>query len=100
MFQEVSEPAAEALVNLSQNSQLAAKMVQMGMIKTVMDLLYKPDSSSTRLLVMLLVNLTQLDDGISSLLQVLSFIFCKCQFITDAFVKEHYLLGNHGLLYA
>ncbi|XP_031276972.1 protein HGH1 homolog isoform X2 [Pistacia vera] len=66
---EVSEPAAEALVNLSQNSQLAVKMVQMGMIKTVMDLLYKPDSSITRLLVMLLVNLTQLDDGISSFLQ-------------------------------
>ncbi|KAJ0095721.1 hypothetical protein Patl1_15906 [Pistacia atlantica] len=74
---EVSEPAAEALVNLSQNSQLAAKMVQMGMTKTVMDLLYKPDSSITQLLVMLLVNLTQLDDGISSLLQVLSFILFK-----------------------
>lgn len=67
---EVSEPAAEALVNLSQNSELAGKMVQMGMIKTAMDLLYKPDSSITRLLVMLLVNLTQLDYGISSLLQV------------------------------
>ncbi|XP_044494549.1 protein HGH1 homolog [Mangifera indica] len=66
---EVSEPAAEALVNLSQNSQLAAKMVQMGMIKTIMDFLYKPDLSITRLLVMLLVNLTQLDDGITSLLQ-------------------------------
>ncbi|KAK9189089.1 hypothetical protein WN944_020495 [Citrus x changshan-huyou] len=67
---EVSEPATEALVNLSQNSELAGKMVQMGMIKTAMDLLYKPDSSITRLLVMLLVNLTQLDYGISSLLQV------------------------------
>ncbi|KAK3223059.1 hypothetical protein Dsin_010084 [Dipteronia sinensis] len=66
---EVSEPAAEALVNLSQNSELATKMVEMGMIKTVMDLLYKPDSSITQLLVMLLVNLTQLDEGISSLLQ-------------------------------
>lgn len=67
---EVSEPAAEALVNLSQNSELAGKMVQMGMIKTAMDLLYRPDSSITRLLVMLLVNLTQLDSGISSLLQI------------------------------
>ncbi|KAK0573621.1 hypothetical protein LWI29_011044 [Acer saccharum] len=66
---EVSEPAAEALVNLSQNSELATKMVEMGMIKTVMDLLYKPDSGITQLLVMLLVNLTQLDEGISSLLQ-------------------------------
>ncbi|KAK8485662.1 hypothetical protein V6N13_029477 [Hibiscus sabdariffa] len=67
---EVSEPAAEALVNLSQNAGLAAKMVEMGMIKIAMDLLYKPGSSITRLLVMLLVNLTQLDDGISSLLQI------------------------------
>jgi hypothetical protein len=71
MFQEVSEPAAEALINLSLNSNLAAKMVEMGMIKTAMDVLYKPDSSITRLLVMLLVNLTQLDSGIVSLLQVL-----------------------------
>lgn len=71
MFQEVSEPAAEALINLSLNSNLAAKMVEMGMIKTAMDVLYKPDSSVTRLLVMLLVNLTQLDSGIVSLLQVL-----------------------------
>ncbi|XP_010527895.1 PREDICTED: protein HGH1 homolog [Tarenaya hassleriana] len=67
---EVSELAAQALVNLSQNTDLARKMVQMGMIKVAMDLLYKPDSSITRLLVMLLVNLTQLDDGISSLLQI------------------------------
>ncbi|KAG6737949.1 hypothetical protein POTOM_059481 [Populus tomentosa] len=67
---DVSEPAAEALVNLSLNSNLAAKMVEMGMIKTAMDVLYKPDSSITRLLVMLLVNLTQLDSGIVSLLQI------------------------------
>jgi hypothetical protein len=68
----VSEPAAEALVNLSQNSDVAAKMVEIGMIKMAMEILYKPDSSITRLLVMLLVNLTQLDDGIASLLQVCS----------------------------
>ncbi|KAJ6859224.1 hypothetical protein NC652_041494 [Populus alba x Populus x berolinensis] len=67
---DVSEPAAEALINLSLNSNLAAKMVEMGMIKTAMDVLYKPDSSITRLLVMLLVNLTQLDTGIVSLLQI------------------------------
>ncbi|KAG6752346.1 hypothetical protein POTOM_044570 [Populus tomentosa] len=67
---EVSEPAAEALINLSLNSNLATKMVEMGMIKTAMDVLYKPDSSITRLLVMLLVNLTQLDSGIVSLLQI------------------------------
>lgn len=77
-FQEVAEPAAEALVNLSQNSELAAKMVEMGMIKIAMDLLYKPDSSISRLLVMLLVNLTQLDDGISSLLQVPALLLSHC----------------------
>ncbi|GAV67477.1 DUF383 domain-containing protein/DUF384 domain-containing protein [Cephalotus follicularis] len=67
---EVSEPAAEALINLSQSSDLAAKMIKMGVINTVMDLLYKPNCSITRLLVMLLVNLSQLDDGIASLLQI------------------------------
>ncbi|KAA8529436.1 hypothetical protein F0562_033765 [Nyssa sinensis] len=66
---EVSEPAVEALINLSQNSDLAAKMVAMGMVKTIMDILYKQESGITRLLVMLLVNLTQLDAGIDSLLQ-------------------------------
>ncbi|MED6180255.1 hypothetical protein PIB30_008755 [Stylosanthes scabra] len=66
---EVSEPAAEALVNLSQYSNLAAEMVRNGMVKTAMEVLYKPESSITRLLVMLLVNLTQLDAGSASLLQ-------------------------------
>ena len=71
-MQEVAEPAAESLVNLSQNTDIAGLMISMGMVKTAMDLLYKPESAITRLLVMLLVNLTQLDAGISSLLQVLS----------------------------
>jgi len=66
---EVSEPAAEALINLSQDSELAAKMVSMGMISTTMDVLYKLGAGITRLLVMFLVNLTQLDAGIDSLLQ-------------------------------
>ncbi|GLT27673.1 hypothetical protein SLA2020_026540 [Shorea laevis] len=66
---DISEPAAEALVNLSQNAEMAAKMVETGMIKMAMDLLYKPDSCITQLLVMLLVNLTRLDAGISSLIQ-------------------------------
>ncbi|XP_054792107.1 uncharacterized protein LOC129297792 isoform X4 [Prosopis cineraria] len=66
---EVSEPAAEALVNLSQNSNLAAEMVHLGMIKTAMDVLCKPECTITRLLVMLLVNLTQLDAGSTYLLQ-------------------------------
>ncbi|XP_051144666.1 uncharacterized protein LOC127260786 isoform X2 [Andrographis paniculata] len=67
---EVSEPAAESLVNLSQNPDLAGKIVKMDMIKTVMDILYKKDCDITHLLIMLLVNLTQLDVGIESLLQI------------------------------
>lgn len=78
--QEVSEAAAEALVNLSQNLNLAAEMVQMRLIDTAMDVLYKPDCSVTPLLVMLLVNLTQLDAGIASLLQVGFHLFICKQF--------------------
>ncbi|KAK1376482.1 DUF383 domain-containing protein [Heracleum sosnowskyi] len=66
---EVSEPAAEALVNLSQNSDVAEKMVHMGMIRIAMEVLYKQDSEIKKLLVMLLVNLTRLDVGIDALLQ-------------------------------
>lgn len=77
----------------------------MGMIKTAMDLLYKPDSSITRLLVMLLVNLTQLDYGISSLLQVLSFSFyasvlchhCLCSL---SILYVHFIWSYHNLLCA
>lgn len=67
---EVSEPAAESLVNLSQNFDLAEQMISTGMVKKAMDLLYKPEYAVRHLLVMLLVNLTQLDAGIASLLQV------------------------------
>ncbi|KAH6802014.1 ARM repeat superfamily protein [Perilla frutescens var. frutescens] len=66
---EVSEPAAEALVNLSQVPDLAGKMLEMGIIKIVMDILYKLECDIKHLLVMLIVNLTQLDIGIESLLQ-------------------------------
>ncbi|KAK7348731.1 hypothetical protein VNO80_23375 [Phaseolus coccineus] len=66
---EVSEAAAEALVNLSQNSSLAEAMVQLGLVKTTMDVLYKPECGIAQLLVMLLVNLTQLDAGAASVLQ-------------------------------
>uniref|UniRef100_A0A803P9S8 Protein HGH1 homolog n=1 Tax=Cannabis sativa TaxID=3483 RepID=A0A803P9S8_CANSA len=44
-------------------------MVEIGIVKTSMDILYKPDSSIGHLMVMLLVNLTQHDAGITSLLQ-------------------------------
>ena len=74
-FQEVSEAAAEALVNLSQNSSLAEAMVGIGLVKTTMDVLYKPECSIARLLVMLLVNLTQLEAGAASLLQVRVLLF-------------------------
>lgn len=70
-MQEVSEPAAESLINLSPNLDMAGQMISIGTIKKAMDLLYKPESAIKRLLVMLLVNLTQLDAGIASLLQVL-----------------------------
>lgn len=73
VFQEVSEPAAVALVNLSQRSAVAAKMVDMGMINLAMDLLFKSEPNISRLLVMLLVNLTQLESGTASLLQVCVF---------------------------
>ncbi|XP_031744984.1 protein HGH1 homolog isoform X2 [Cucumis sativus] len=66
---DVAERAAEALVNLSQNSDLAGKMINLGLIGEAMNLLYNVDSSISQLLVMLLVNLTQLDAGIASLLQ-------------------------------
>lgn len=65
----VSEPAAQALVNLSQKPELAVKMVEMHMVKTSMETLCKQDCEITTLLIMLLVNLTQLDAGIDSLLQ-------------------------------
>ncbi|XP_014510634.1 protein HGH1 homolog [Vigna radiata var. radiata] len=67
---EVSEAAAEALVNLSQNSSLAEAMVRLGLVKTTMDVLYKPECGIAQLLVMLLVNLTQLDAGAIAVLQI------------------------------
>lgn len=66
---EVSEPASQALVNLSPNPQLAVKMVEMNMIKMVMEILYKQDCEIMHLLVMLLVNLTQLDAGVDFLIK-------------------------------
>lgn len=58
-------------------------MVEKGMVQMAMDLLYKPDSSITQLLVMLLVNLTQLDAGIKSLLQVNSSGSCYIYIYTN-----------------
>lgn len=62
-------------MNLSQNSDLAAKMIEIGIVKVTMDILYKQGCDIVGLLVMLLVNLTQLDSGVESLLQVYLFLF-------------------------
>ncbi|KAG0482975.1 hypothetical protein HPP92_011059 [Vanilla planifolia] len=70
---ETSVPAAEALINLSQNPVLAEKLVSIRAVDAAMEVIYKPGGSDPRLsklLVMLLSNLTQLDSGIASLLQV------------------------------
>lgn len=57
-------------------------MVRMRLVETAMDVLYKPECCIIRLLVMLLVNLTQLDSGTASLLQVCyySFIYIYCEY--------------------
>ncbi|XP_010926545.2 uncharacterized protein [Elaeis guineensis] len=68
---ELSVPAAEALINLSQNPTLADKLVSLGAVPTAMDMLYKnSDQKVSRLLIMLLANLTQLDSGSAALVQV------------------------------
>ncbi|EHA8590259.1 protein HGH1 [Cocos nucifera] len=67
---ELSVPAAEALINLSQNPTLADKLVLLGAVPTAMDMLYKnADQKVARLLIMLLANLTQLDSGSAALVQ-------------------------------
>jgi len=55
-------------------------MVQLGLVKTTMDVLYKPECGIAQLLVMLLVNLTQLDAGVASVLQVRAFIYLNTIF--------------------
>ncbi|KAF5183572.1 Hgh1-like protein [Thalictrum thalictroides] len=66
---EISEPAAKALVNLSQKPDISKEMVEKGMTPIVMETLYRQDPDIIRLLVMLLVNLTQLEEGVMALLQ-------------------------------
>ncbi|ONK75453.1 uncharacterized protein A4U43_C03F17000 [Asparagus officinalis] len=68
---ELSAPAAEALINLSQDHGIAEELVSIGTVSTAMDVMYKVgDRKVVRLMVMLLANLTQLDSGARSLLQV------------------------------
>ncbi|XP_076928635.1 uncharacterized protein LOC143592648 [Bidens hawaiensis] len=70
LLAENKEVSELALVNLSQNTDVAAKMIEIGLIKITMDVLYKQGCEITGPLVMLLVNFTQLDAGVESLLQV------------------------------
>lgn len=67
--QELSQPAAEALVNLSQEPQLAEAIIKAGGIELAMELVGRPGKDVNRLLVLLIVNLTQLDTGVRRLLQ-------------------------------
>uniref|UniRef100_A0A6V7QUS0 Protein HGH1 homolog n=1 Tax=Ananas comosus var. bracteatus TaxID=296719 RepID=A0A6V7QUS0_ANACO len=69
---ETAAAAAEALVNLSQDADLAAKLVSLGSVATAIDVLYKhPDHPAlARGLVMLLTNLTQVESGVAALLQI------------------------------
>uniref|UniRef100_A0A452XPA0 Uncharacterized protein n=1 Tax=Aegilops tauschii subsp. strangulata TaxID=200361 RepID=A0A452XPA0_AEGTS len=67
------EAAADSLVNLSQDGDLAARLVVLGAVAAAMDVMVKRGGEQPKLarsLVMLLVNLTQVESGISALLQV------------------------------
>ncbi|VAH12894.1 unnamed protein product [Triticum turgidum subsp. durum] len=66
------EAAADSLVNLSQDGELAARLVVLGAVAAAMDVMVKRGGEQPKLarsLVMLLVNLTQVESGISALLQ-------------------------------
>eukprot|EP00250_Pteridium_aquilinum_P005202 c15335_g1_i2 orf=161-1129(+) len=67
--QDLSQPAAEALVNLSQEPDLAEAIIRVGGIEQTMELLGKPVQDVNRLLVLLIVNLTQSESGARRLLQ-------------------------------
>ena len=67
---ELSKLAIEALINLSQEPQLAEKIVRAGGIEKAMEFIGKLVTNLNRLLVMLIVNLTQSESGASRLLQV------------------------------
>ena len=67
------EAAADSLVNLSQDGDLAARLVVLGGVSAAMDVMLKRAGEKPKLarsLVMLLVNLTQVESGIAALLQV------------------------------
>lgn len=67
--QEISKPAAEALVNLSQDPKIVHTAIKVGAIDRVMEFIGKTGCTINKLLVMLLVNLSQLETGAARLLQ-------------------------------
>ncbi|CAK9236061.1 unnamed protein product [Sphagnum jensenii] len=67
--QEIAQLAAEALVNLSSDWKLSQGLVAAGAVEKVMGFLGKPGYGCNKLLVMLLVNITQLESGAEHLLQ-------------------------------
>ena len=77
---ELSKLAIEALINLSQEPQLAEKIVRAEGIGKAMEFIGKLCTNLNRLLVMLIVNLTQSESGASRLLQV-----CKVDCIETTF---------------
>ncbi|KAF3326382.1 FAM203 family protein [Carex littledalei] len=66
---DISSASADALINLSQVSDLASKLVSLGIVGAAMEVMHKRTELSQKL-VMLLVNLTQVEAGVSALLQV------------------------------
>lgn len=66
---DISSASVDALINLSQVSDLASKLVSLGIVGASMEVMYKRIELSQKL-VMLLVNLTQVEVGVNALLQV------------------------------
>jgi hypothetical protein len=67
--EEISKPAAEALVNLSQDVAVVDHLIDVGAVERAMELIGKPGSKVNKLMVMLLVNISSVDKGVSRLLQ-------------------------------
>lgn len=67
---EVSKPAAAALVNLSQDPRFSENVVRENGVSRAMQALVEKEGKHSDLLVMLLANLTQTEEGAKSLLQV------------------------------
>ena len=68
--QKLSKLAAEALVNLSQDPRIFAALLIGGGVEEAMALISQPTFADKKLLVMLLANMTQKEEGASRLLQV------------------------------